>query len=104
MGGLLDRDHLIGLHLTDVLGGESLTAETADPSDPVEARAVQNAMRYEYELGGYAMVQSTRPQSLGGMALTDSPVGGLLTCWWNGSRTGRPRRRIPRTCSPGTRC
>ncbi len=75
--GLLDRDHLIGLHLTDVLGGESLTAETADPSDPVEARAVQNAMRYEYELGGYAMVQSTRPQSLG-MALTDSPVG-LLT-------------------------
>ncbi len=40
---------------------------------------MQNAMRYEYELGGYAMVQSTRPQSLGGMALTDSPVGGLLT-------------------------
>lgn len=75
--GLIDREHLIGLHLTDVLGGEELTHETADLSDPVEARAVENAMSYEYELGGYAMVQATRPQSLG-MALTDSPVG-LLT-------------------------
>lgn len=75
--GLIDREHLIGLHLTDVLGGVELTHETADLSDPLEARAVENAMRYEYELGGYAMVQSTRPQSLG-LALTDSPVG-LLT-------------------------
>ncbi len=75
--GLIDRDHLIGLHLTDVLGGEELTYETADLSDPREARAVERSMRYQYELGGYAIVQSTRPQSLG-LALTDSPVG-LLT-------------------------
>lgn len=75
--GLIDREHLIGLHLTDVLGDEALTHGTADMSDPREARAVERLMRYEYELGGYAMVQSTRPQSLG-LALTDSPVG-LLT-------------------------
>lgn len=75
--GLIDADHLIGLHLADVVGGEELTAENADLSDPLEARAVRNALRYQYELGGYAMVQSTRPQSLG-LALTDSPVG-LLT-------------------------
>jgi epoxide hydrolase len=75
--GVIDREHLIGLHLTDVLGGEELTFETADMSDPREARAVERAMRYQYELGGYAMVQATRPQSLG-LALTDSPVG-LLT-------------------------
>ncbi|HLR95600.1 MAG TPA: epoxide hydrolase [Jiangellaceae bacterium] len=75
--GLIDREHLVGLHLTDVLGGDELTHETADLSDPREARAVERSMRYEYELGGYALVQSTRPQSLG-MALTDSPVG-LLT-------------------------
>lgn len=75
--GLIDAEHVAGVHLTDVLGGEELTHENADLSDPVEARAVENAMRYEYELGGYAMVQSSRPQSLG-MALTDSPVG-LLT-------------------------
>ncbi|MFC7403480.1 epoxide hydrolase family protein [Georgenia alba] len=75
--GLLDREHLIGLHLTDVLGGEGLTYETADMGDPLEARAVEQSMRYQYELGAYAMLQSTRPQSLG-LALTDSPVG-LLT-------------------------
>ncbi|WP_413449847.1 epoxide hydrolase family protein [Georgenia phoenicis] len=75
--GLLDTEHVLGLHLTDVLGGEELAHETADLSDPLEARAVENALRYQYELGGYAMVQSSRPQSLG-LALTDSPVGMLV--------------------------
>ena len=72
--GLIDAEHLIGLHLTDVLGDGELTMETADLDDPHEARAAERAMRYAWELGGYAMVQSSRPQSLG-MALTDSPVG-----------------------------
>lgn len=76
--GIVDAEHIVGLHLTDVLGGESLTYETADLGDPLEARAVENALRYEYELGGYALVQSSRPQSLG-TALTDSPVG--LLAW-----------------------
>ncbi len=75
--GLIDNEHVIGLHLTDVLGGEDLTPETADMSDPLEARAVENAVRYQYELGGYAMVQASRPQSLG-LALTDSPLGLLV--------------------------
>src|SRR5690625_761611 len=56
---LIDREHLVGLHLTDVLGGDELTHETADLSDPREARAVERSMRYEYELGGYALVQAT---------------------------------------------
>lgn len=72
--GVLDAEHVIGLHLTDVLGDGELTMETADMNDPREARAAERAMRYAWELGGYAMVQSSRPQSLG-MALTDSPVG-----------------------------
>ncbi len=75
--GLLDGEHVLGLHLTDVLGGEELTYDTADMSDPLEVRAVENAMRYQNELGGYAMVQASRPQSLG-LALTDSPVGLLV--------------------------
>src|SRR5690606_4190328 len=75
--GIVDAEHIVGLHLTDVLGGESLTYETADLGDSLEARAVENALRYEYELGGYALVQSSRPQSLG-TALTDSPVGLLV--------------------------
>ncbi|WP_256840443.1 epoxide hydrolase family protein [Ornithinimicrobium faecis] len=75
--GLIDAEHVVGLHLTDVLGGPEVTMETANSGDPREVRAAERAMRYEWELGGYAMVQSTRPQTLG-LALTDSPVG-LLT-------------------------
>lgn len=72
--GLIDAEHVIGLHLTDVLGGPEVTMETANLDDPREARAAERGMRYAWELGGYAMVQSSRPQSLG-MALTDSSVG-----------------------------
>ena len=57
-----------------MLGGEELTEETANMDDPAEARAVADGYRYQYEVGAYAMLQSTRPQSLA-YALTDSPVG-----------------------------
>lgn len=60
--------------MTDVLGDGEITMDTADLEDPREARAAERAMRYAWELGGYAMVRSSRPQSLG-MPLSDSPVG-----------------------------
>lgn len=73
---LIDAEKIAGIHVTQVLGGETLNHETADFSDPIETKAVEQAMRYEFELSGYAVVQSTRPQSLS-YALTDSPVGQL---------------------------
>lgn len=73
--GLVDAEHVVALHLTQLLSA-SVTAETADFSDPAEGRSVEQGYRYQYELGGYAMLQSSRPQTLS-YALTDSPVGQL---------------------------
>lgn len=74
--GLRDAQHVLGVHVTSLFGDE-LTYENADMSDPAERRALEAMQRYEYELGGYALVQATRPQSLA-LPLTDSPVG-LMT-------------------------
>ncbi|WP_281880150.1 epoxide hydrolase family protein [Nocardia sputorum] len=70
---VIDAEHVVAVHLTDMA---SATVETADPDDPAEQRAVELARRYEYELGAYAMLQATRPQTLS-YALTDSPVAQL---------------------------
>lgn len=74
--GLRDPDHVLGVHVTSLFG-DPLTYENADLSAPDEQRALESAALYEYELGGYALVQATRPQSLA-LPLTDSPVG-LMT-------------------------
>ncbi|MGC5615981.1 epoxide hydrolase family protein [Georgenia sp. Z1491] len=71
--GLRHGDHVAGIHTTGMLGGEELTEETADMSVPEEAAAIADGYRYMYDVGGYAMLQSTRPQSIS-YALTDSPV------------------------------
>lgn len=73
------------LHLTQVLQGERLTRETADPDDPWEQRAVAAGERYDWQLMGYAMVQSTRPETLA-YGLSDSPAG-LLGWLTDGYRT-----------------
>jgi len=90
--GLRHPERVAGIHTTGMLGGEGLTAETADMSVPEEARAVADGYRYQYDIGAYAMLQSTRPQSLA-YALTDSPVG--LLSWiverfrdWSGTEGG----------------
>jgi len=97
--GLRHPHHVAGIHTTGLLGGEELTEETADMSDPEEARAVAEGMRYTYDVGAYAMLQSTRPQSLA-YALTDSPVG--LLSWlverfrdWSGVH-GAPEEALNR--------
>lgn len=70
--GLIDPEHLAALHLTLIVDA-SATAETADPSVPAEQRSLEAAYRYEYEVSGYAAIQSTRPQLIA-YGLTDSPV------------------------------
>lgn len=97
--GLRHPEAVAGIHTTGMLGGEELTYETADLSKPEEARAVEDAQRYQYDVGAYAMLQSTRPQSLA-YALTDSPVGQLS--WlierfrdWSGTEGG-PEQALDR--------
>ncbi|SDW65898.1 epoxide hydrolase [Amycolatopsis xylanica] len=73
--GLIDPEHVVALHLTQLFDAR-VTAENADFSDPAEKSCVEKGYRYQYELGAYGMLQSSRPQSLA-YALTDSPVGQL---------------------------
>lgn len=75
--GLRHGMRVAGIHTTGMLGGEELTEETADMSDPEEAQAVADGYRYQFDVGAYAMLQATRPQSLA-YAFADSPVS-LMT-------------------------
>jgi len=73
--GILDAEHVVALHLTALLSS-SASADTADPDDPEDRASLEKAQRYQRELIGYAILQSTRPQTLA-HALADSPVGQL---------------------------
>lgn len=70
---VIDADHMVALHVT-MIASAAVTPETADPDNPAEQRALQKVLRAEYELGAYALLQASRPQTLS-YALTDSPVG-----------------------------
>jgi epoxide hydrolase len=74
--GLLDPDHVAGLHL-NMLG----TAPSGDPGEmalltETEKGHVQAGARFQQEGSGYYMQQSSKPQTLA-YALTDSPAGQL---------------------------
>jgi len=70
--GLANQQQVAALHLT-YLPSASASAENADFSVEAEKRSVEAGYRYQYELGGYAMIQATRPQSIA-YGLTDSPA------------------------------
>lgn len=73
--GLTHPENVVALHLTAIYSA-SATPENANFSVEAEKRSVEAGYRYEYELGGYAAVQSTRPQSIA-YGLSDSPVAQL---------------------------
>ncbi|WP_158884757.1 epoxide hydrolase family protein [Amycolatopsis anabasis] len=73
--GLVDAEHVAAVHLTSVFSA-SATQENADFSVEAEKRSVEKQFRYEYELGGYAAIQGTKPQLIA-YGLTDSPVAQL---------------------------
>ncbi|MDA0563639.1 epoxide hydrolase [Streptomonospora sp. S1-112] len=72
---LIDAEHMAALHLTQVFSAGA-TPETADVAVEAEKRSLEKHYRYEYELSGYAAIQSTKPQLMA-YALTDSPVAQL---------------------------
>ncbi|MFY0255401.1 epoxide hydrolase family protein [Chitinophaga sp. 30R24] len=65
-----------GLHLTDV--GYPTGIEDESSLSTSEKAFVQACLHWEFTEGGYNIVQSTKPQTLG-YALNDSPVG--LASW-----------------------
>lgn len=73
--GVFDADHLIGVHLTQLLAATATPAE-ADLTNEAERRSIEAKRHYDTDLAGYGFLQATRPQTLA-YALTDSPVGQL---------------------------
>jgi epoxide hydrolase len=74
--GRVDREHLVGVHMNNLGTFPSEDpSELADLSDP-ERRRLEHFQELGREGIGYAMIQSTRPQTLA-YGLADSPVGQL---------------------------
>ncbi len=73
--GIIDPEHVAGVHLNMLL-----TFPTGDPSQmdltEDEKGRLAGLTRFNRELSGYSVIQSTRPQTLA-YGLTDSPAGQL---------------------------
>ena len=74
--GRIDPEHVVGVHVNSLLTFPSgQPDELKDLSDGDQKR-LELMQRWQNEWSGYAILQSTRPQTLA-YALTDSPVGQL---------------------------
>jgi len=74
--GQIDSEHVVGIHVNSLVTFPSgQPDELKDLSDGDQKR-LELMQRWQNELSGYAILQSTRPQTLS-YALTDSPVGQL---------------------------
>jgi microsomal epoxide hydrolase len=76
--GLVDRDHLIGLHSNMCLANPPAGPNPNDGVPPDELKRVQDAQARSATELGYFQIQSTRPMTLG-YGLNDSPAG--LAAW-----------------------
>jgi epoxide hydrolase len=74
--GRVDPDHVIGVHVNNL--GTVPSGDPAELADLTEADKRRLALleKWGRELTGYAILQSTRPQTIS-YALTDSPAGQL---------------------------
>lgn len=67
-----------GLHVTMLFHANAYDESQINPTDEYEQKSFQVSQRYDYELSGYATLQSTKPQNIA-YAMSDSPVG--LLAW-----------------------
>jgi pimeloyl-ACP methyl ester carboxylesterase len=72
----IDPDHMICVHVNNLLTFPSGQPGEMDDLNGAEQKRLQLMQRWQNEMSGYAIIQSTRPQTLA-YALTDSPVGQL---------------------------
>jgi microsomal epoxide hydrolase len=73
--GLLDQEHLIGIHRT-ILHAPPRPEDDLGSYSEEELDRLNDIQHFGSELSGYMLIQSTRPQTLA-YALNDSPVGQL---------------------------
>lgn len=76
--GLLDTEHIVGLHVTMLPSAPSRDPEETALLTDTEKSYLEAAGRFRQQGSGYFMIQSSRPQTLA-YGLTDSPVG--LLAW-----------------------
>ncbi len=76
----IDAAHVMGLHLTMTMGNppEETSTEASEELSSKEKEDLEKMNQADDMEGGYAAIQSTKPQSLG-YALNDSPAG--LAAW-----------------------
>ena len=74
--GRIDAGHVVGVHVNNLLTFPSGQPGELDDLSNAEQKRVELMQRWQNEMSGYAIIQSTRPQTLA-YALTDSPVGQL---------------------------
>jgi epoxide hydrolase len=74
--GRVDPEHVVGVHVNNL--GTFPSGDPAELAGFTEADEARLALMEQYgrDMSGYAIVQSTRPQTLS-FALTDSPAGQL---------------------------
>jgi epoxide hydrolase len=74
--GRIDSDHLVGVHVNNLLTFPSGQPGEMDDLNDKDQKRVELMQRWQNEMSGYAIIQSTRPRTVA-YALTDSPVGQL---------------------------
>jgi epoxide hydrolase len=74
--GRIHPDHVVGVHVNSLVTFPSGQTGELDHLADADQKRLELMQRWQNELSGYAILQSTRPQTLA-YALTDSPVGQL---------------------------
>src|SRR5579863_6493602 len=74
--GRIDSEHVVGVHVNNLVTFPSGQPDELNDLSDSDQKRLELMQRWQSELSGYAILQSTRPQTLA-YALTDSPVGQL---------------------------
>jgi pimeloyl-ACP methyl ester carboxylesterase len=74
--GQIDSAHVVGIHVNSLVTFPSGKPDELNDLSGADQKRLALMQRWQNELSGYAILQSTRPQTLA-YALTDSPVGQL---------------------------
>jgi pimeloyl-ACP methyl ester carboxylesterase len=74
--GRIDSEHVVGVHVNNLLTFPSGQPDELNDLSDSDQKRLELMQRWQNELSGYAILQSTRPQTLA-YALTDSPAGQL---------------------------
>ncbi|EZS29348.1 MULTISPECIES: epoxide hydrolase family protein [Staphylococcaceae] len=75
---LLNHGNILGIHVSMLQHANIYNKEQISDNNELEKLSYQASLRYQYELSGYSILQSTKPQDLS-YALSDSPAG--LLSW-----------------------